>query len=202
LKERRTIYEENLSSSVDKFRDISRTSRATEFTTSEVSSRQKKSIRELFKVSFILSRDEPSKNIARNQFTNLSGFLKKQQSKVVAKSILLIFSQSSLQKLKNRRSEAFSKNRESSQFIISFSVSSEADMTCQHQSNRSDQDIQEMIQVVIRGMISKIVQQSVVAATTMNAASNSSVNRSNSSQQFMNQSQMTSRSTSESRSNR
>jgi hypothetical protein len=201
LKERRKIYEENLSSSVNKFRNISRISKATEFTTSKISSRQKKSTKEFFKVSFNLSRDESFKNITRNQFTNLSDFSKKQQSKVVSKFISLIFLQSSLQKLKNRQSKAFSKHKESIQFIIFSFVSSETDMTSQNHSNRSDQNIQEMIQAIIREMISEIIQQSVTATTAMNAASNASSNRSNSSQ-HQKQSQLTSRSTSEPRSDR
>ncbi len=110
-------------------------------------------------------------------------------------SISLIFSQSSLQKLKNRQSEAFSKYKKSSQFIISFFVSSEADMTEQNQ-NRANEDIQDMIQTIIREMMSKIIQQNVAATTNITTAQ-----RSNSSQQSVNQFQITLRATSESRSN-
>ncbi len=74
-------------------------------------------------------------------------------------------------------------------------------MTDQHQKKLCDKNIQEMIQTIIRRMISRIVQQNVIAITTINAASNSFVNRSNSLQQFVNQSQITFKSTSESRSN-
>jgi hypothetical protein len=114
-------------------------------------------------------------------------------------SISLIFSQNSLQKLKNKRSKVFRNHKESTQSIISFFVSSESEMTDQHQNERFDRNIQKMIQAIIREMISEIIQQSVTAATAINAASASNAfsNRSNSSQ-HQEQSQMTFRSTSES----
>jgi DNA gyrase/topoisomerase IV subunit B len=102
-----------------------------------------------------------------------------------------------LQKLKNRHSEAFRDHRESSHSIISFS-SSEADMTEQQQQNRSNQNIQNMIQTVIREMMSEIIQQSVATAMNVTAATA----RSDPSSSSAELSQMTSRATSESRAKR
>jgi hypothetical protein len=97
-----------------------------------------------------------------------------------------------LLKLKTRHSETFKDHKESSHFIISSSFS-EADMTNQH-SERSDQNMQEMIQAIIREMMSEIIQQSVAATINVTAATT----RSDSSS-VTNHSQMISRATSKSR---
>ncbi len=101
-----------------------------------------------------------------------------------------------LQKLKNRHSKTFTNHKKSSHFIISFS-SSEVEMIEQQQQNRFDQNIQEMIQAMIREMMSKIIQQSVTAVVNVIATAA----RSDSSS-FTNHSQMISRTTSKSRSER
>jgi replication initiation and membrane attachment protein DnaB len=101
-----------------------------------------------------------------------------------------------LQKLKNRHSEAFQNHRESSHFIISSSFS-EADMTEQQQQNRSNQNIQNLIQAVVREMMSEIIQQSVTAAVNVIATAARSDPSSSA-----DHSQMISRATSESRSER
>ncbi len=73
-----------------------------------------------------------------------------------------------LQKLKNRHSETFTNHKKSFHSII-FSSFSEVEMTSQH-FERVDQNMQEMIQAVIREMMSKIIQQSVTAAVNITAA--------------------------------
>ncbi len=100
-----------------------------------------------------------------------------------------------LQKLKNRHSEAFQDHKESFHFIISSSFS-EADMTKQQQQNRFDQNIQKLIQTVIREMMSEIIQQSVTAVVNVIAAT--ATTRQNS-LSTSNHSQMISRVTSKSR---
>jgi glucokinase len=67
----------------------------------------------------------------------------------------------------------------------------------QQQQNRFDQNIQKMIQAMIREMMSKIIQQSVTAVVNVIATAA----RSDSSS-FTNHSQMISRTTSKSRSER
>ncbi len=162
-----------------------RISKTTKFITFEISSRNKKSFKKLIKISFKLS-----KNSSKNQFKNKSKSLN---------SIFLIFSQNSLQKLKNQRSKIFKNHKESIQFIIFSFVNNESEMTDQHQKKRFDKDIQDMIQAIIREMISEIIQQNVIAATTINVALtlNAFLNRLNSSQ-HQKQSQMTFRFISES----
>jgi predicted house-cleaning noncanonical NTP pyrophosphatase (MazG superfamily) len=100
-----------------------------------------------------------------------------------------------LQKLRNRHSKIFTNHKESSHFIISFS-SSEVEMTKQQQQNRSNQNIQDMIQAIIRDMMSEIIQQSVAAVVNVTAAT--AATRSNS-LSASDHSQMISRATSESR---
>jgi hypothetical protein len=78
-----------------------------------------------------------------------------------------------LQKLKNRYSKTFQNFRESSDSII-FSFFSEIEMTKQQQLNRSDQNIQKMIQVDIREMMLKIIQQSITATVNVIAATTQS----------------------------
>jgi hypothetical protein len=70
-------------------------------------------------------------------------------------------------------------------------------MTKQQQQNRFDQNMQEMIQIVIREMMSKIIQQSVTATMNVTTAS-----RFDSQSSATDLSQMISKATSESRSNR
>jgi hypothetical protein len=98
-----------------------------------------------------------------------------------------------LQKLRTRNSQIFQKHKESSHFIISFFFSG-ADMIEQQQQNRSNQNIQNMIQIVIREMMSEIIQLSVTA--TVNVTSTTI--RSNSSL-VTDHSQMISKTTSKSR---
>jgi hypothetical protein len=108
-----------------------------------------------------------------------------------SKNFVELIAQSSFQQLIERKSKVF-KDHRSSHFIIFFSFS-EVEMTSQH-SKRIDQNMQEMIQIVIREMMSEIVQQSVTA--TMNVTATTT--RSDSSS-VTNHSQMISRTTSNSR---
>jgi hypothetical protein len=125
---------------------------------------------------------ESSQNF-KNSFENIS--LSEKTRDEVSKVIL--------QKLKNRHSETFTNHKKSSHSIISFSFN-EVEMTNQH-SERIDQNMQEMIQAIIREMMSKIIQQSVT--TTVNITA---VNRSDSS--AADHSQIISRITSKSREER
>jgi hypothetical protein len=101
-----------------------------------------------------------------------------------------------LQKLKNRHLKAFKNHKKSFHFIISFSFS-EANMTRQQQQDRHDQNIQKIIQAMIREMMSEIIQQSVAATVNVIAIAT----RQNSSS-ATDQSQMTSKTTSKSRADR
>jgi uncharacterized protein Yka (UPF0111/DUF47 family) len=115
-------------------------------------------------------------------FKNISQFEKTRDE--VSKIILL--------KLKTRHSEIFKNHKKSSYFII-LSFFSEANMTNQH-SERFDQNMQKMIQAIIREMMSEIIQQSVAATVNVIAATT----RSNSSS-VADHSQMISKATSKSR---
>jgi hypothetical protein len=108
-----------------------------------------------------------------------------------SKNFVELIAQSSFQQFIERKSKVF-QDHKSFHFIIFFSFS-EVDMTSQH-SKRIDQNMQEMIQIVIREMMSKIVQQSV--ATTVNVIATTT--RSNSSS-VADHSQMISKATSNSR---
>ncbi len=116
---KRKICEENKSSSADEnYAKISRTLKATKFIIFEISSRNEKSFKKLIKISFKLS-----KNSLKSQFKNKSESLN---------SIFLIFSQNSLQKVKNQCSKVFKNHKEFTQFIISFFVSNVSEMIDQH----------------------------------------------------------------------
>jgi hypothetical protein len=143
---------------------------------------KEKEMSELSK-NFEESSTDSSQNLTES-FENIS--LSERTRNEISKEIL--------QKLRNRHSKTFTNHRKSSHFIISFS-SSEADMIEQQQQNRSNQNIQNMIQIVIREMMSKIIQQSV--ATTMNVIVATA--RSDSSFSSAELSQMISRATSKSR---
>jgi hypothetical protein len=73
-----------------------------------------------------------------------------------------------LQKLRNDHSKKFQNNRKSSHSIIFFS-SNEIEMTSQH-FDKMDQNMQEMIQTIIRDMMSKIIQQSIAAIVNVTEA--------------------------------
>jgi hypothetical protein len=135
---------------------------------------------------FFQNFSESSQNFAES-FKNIS--LSERTRDEISKIIL--------QKLKNRYSKAFTNHKESSHSII-FSSFSEVEMTNQH-SDRVDQNMQKMIQTIIRKMMSKIIQQSVAAI--MNVISATATTRSDSFS-ASNHSQMTSRAISESRSDR
>jgi hypothetical protein len=100
-----------------------------------------------------------------------------------------------LQKLKNRHSETFQNHKESFHSII-FSFFSEAKITSQH-LEQVDQNMQKMIQAIIREMMSKMIQQSVTTTVNVNATTIRSNSFSAS-----DRSQMISRTTSKSRSER
>jgi hypothetical protein len=217
IEETQKIYEQFRSSSVDEETETSRTSQFIAFITSKASSRNKKSSKELIKMSFKLSKNNSKKtkksflknkekqiSIQFKKFTesyidsskniaSFAHFFRKltEDLRNIADSFTVVCAKLSesnenfsiqslsektrnevskiiLQKLRTRNSKIFQKHRESCHSIISFS-SSEVEMTSQH-SERSNQNMQEMIQTVIREMMSEIIQQSVAAAVNVTAA--------------------------------
>jgi hypothetical protein len=77
-----------------------------------------------------------------------------------------------LQKLKTRNSKIFQEHKESCHSIISFS-SSEVEITRQQQQNRSNQNIQKMIQAMICEMMSEIIQSNVTTTVNVTATTRS-----------------------------
>ncbi len=184
LEKRKKIYKQFRSSLVDAITKTSRTSQSIRSTTLEISFRNKNSSKELIRVLFKLSKNLSSKmqttqiflrknkrNHSADQFKNVAesfaeffteslessqNFAKSFKNNSLSERTRNEMSKTILQKLKNRHSKVFKDHKELSQSIIS-SSSNEADMTKQQQQNRSNQNIQNMIQVVIREMMSKII---------------------------------------------
>jgi hypothetical protein len=172
-----TQFENIKSSSAESFRELSKSSTESSQNFSESSQNFSESSQNFSE--FFQNFAESFKNISLSERT------RDEISKII------------LQKPKNRHSETFTNHKESSHSII-FSSFSEVEMTSQH-SEQVDQNMQEMIQTVIRRMMSKIIQQSVTAI--VNVISTTATTRSNS-LSASNHSQMTSRAISESRSDR
>jgi hypothetical protein len=119
--------------------------------------KEKQSIAQFKSIEAIKSSQNFSESFQNfsKSFENIS--LSEKSRDEISKVILL--------KLKNHHSEAFKDHRKSSHSIISFSFN-EVEMIDQH-SDRTDQNMQEMIQAIIRDMMSEIIQQSVTTAVNV-----------------------------------
>ncbi len=104
LKERRKIYEQSRSSSIDAITEISRISQSIRFTTLEISFKNKDSSKEFIRVSFNLL-----KNISKE---SIKKFLKKNKEKEISAQIEISFEQSTRS---IRLSKSFQNFAESSQ---------------------------------------------------------------------------------------